>query len=401
MTDNSGSETWSLLGAEERGVRAALGWVGRLKARDVQAIAEVHHQDVAGWWRSGARLSEELAVCLRAGAQRRIEELEMGPAEAVERMAHWAGQTVLRGEPGYPPGLEELRDPPLYLRVSGNCEVLARGAIAVVGSRRLRPRDTAVSRMLVEAITAAGRVVVSGGALGADALAHEVALEKGVPTVVVLPGCLEEPTPASHRALFERVVHAGGVLVSEYPPGQLVRSYHFARRNELIAAMSQRVLVLRSGRKGGTMLTVEAAERIGRPLAAVPGDPEDELCRGCFDAIRRGASLVADANDLRAWLGAAEEPGRSLSRSPVANRSAGQAVLPRLAPLPTQISDEARTLFEGARQLVGDDVSVSVDALAAQLAWPVPRLLGALLELELCGAVQKLPGAERVRLLCA
>ncbi|TXD39900.1 DNA-processing protein DprA [Lujinxingia vulgaris] len=401
MTDNSGSRAWSLLSAEERGARAALGWAGGLRARDIAAIAEVSQDDVTGWWRAGAGLSDELSARLRAGARRRIEELEMGPAEAIERMALWTGTTVLRGEPGYPGGLEALRDPPLYLRMMGDIGVLSRGAIAVVGSRRLRPRDTPVSRMLVETIAAGGRVVVSGGALGADALAHDVALEKGGPTVVVLPGCLEEPTPAAHRDLFKRVVDAGGALVSEYPPGQSVRAYHFARRNELIAAMSQGVLVLRSGRKGGTMLTVEAAERIGRPIAAVPGEPDDELCRGCFDAIGRGASLVADAEDLRVWLGAPEPRKRAVSRSSEAARSSGQAQLPRLAPLPAQLSDEARALFEGARQLVGDDVSVSVDALAAELVWPMPRLLGALLELELCGAVQKLPGSERVRLLCA
>ncbi|WP_230467405.1 DNA-processing protein DprA [Lujinxingia vulgaris] len=401
MSDNSGSEAWSLLSAEERGARAALSWIARLKARDVANIAEVHDGDVAGWWREGAPVCTELEARLREGARRRVEELDVGPAEALERMAGWSGRTLWRGDDDYPVGLESLRDPPLFLRVLGGVDALHRRAVAVAGSRRLRPRDTPVSRGLVEAIASAGFGVISGGALGADALAHEVALEQGVPTVVVLPGCLEEPTPAANRELFERVVEAGGTLVSEYPPGQSVRAYHFARRNELIAAMSKGVLVLRSGRKGGTMLTVEAAERLGRPVAAVPGEPDDELCRGCFDAIGRGARLVADREDLRAWLELRPMEVASSPRARSPRAAVGQAQLPRLAPLPSSLSEEARVLFAGARKIAGDDASVSVDALATELVWSMPRLLGALLELELCGAVQKLPGAERVRLLCA
>src|SRR5690554_1147539 len=230
MRDNSGSESWAALDAEERRARAALAWVAGLRARDVAWLAEEVGGDVAAWWREGARLEITSAARLRAAARARIEALDVEPDEAMARMEEWSGTTVFRGDAGYPVGLESLDDPPLYLRVAGCLDALRWRSVAVVGSRGLRPRDTPVSRALVEGICALNYGVVSGGALGADALAHEVALQQGASTLVVLPGCLEEPTPRSHAALFERVIEAGGALISEYEPGQLVRAYHFARR---------------------------------------------------------------------------------------------------------------------------------------------------------------------------
>ncbi|RAL23526.1 hypothetical protein DL240_05025 [Lujinxingia litoralis] len=402
MAQSRERETWSELTWGERRARAALGWAAGLNARDIELIAHSAGGDIKGWWSEGAQLDIQLQAELREAACRRLETLTLGLSDALAAMESWSGTLIVRGDEEYPPGWEALRAPPLYVRTHGNADALIAPAVAVVGTRGLRPRDRPVARRLVEALAPMGYAVVSGGAIGADALAHDVALNGGNTTVAVMPGCLEVPTPRQNAGLFERIVASGGALISEYEPGQRVRAFHFARRNELIAAMARAVLVVRAGRKSGTMLTVCAAEKIGRPVGAVPGEADDVLSRGCFDAIQRGAMLIANVDDLHQWLDE-ESDGKARQSSPAVRSRRSekkQPALPGVRPLPEGLGARALALYAAAREIADGETGVSIDSLTAALEWAIPDVLSAILELELAGAVARQIGAERLRLLC-
>ena len=122
---------------------------------------------------------------------------------------------------------------------------------------------------MAEAFGREGALVVSGGAVGIDAAAHHGALVGGR-TVAVLPNGFAPAYPAAHRALFERIVATGGGLLSELPDGTAPRKWTFLRRNELIAALADVVVVVQAPRGSGALATAAVARKLGKPVFVVP-----------------------------------------------------------------------------------------------------------------------------------
>lgn len=204
-------------------------------------------------------------------------------------------------EAAYPAALRDLADAPQRIFLRGE---LSRGRrVAIVGARRSSELGRRIARTIAIGLAEAGVIVVSGGAIGADAAAHQGAIEGGGKTWVVLPTCLERPGPRRNRALFEAVLKRGGAWISETPEGPPFRS-SFLVRNRLIAALCEAVVVIEAAAISGTFATARAARRLGRPLAVVPwaiGDPRGE---GCLRLLEEGAAPVTSADHVLRWIGA-------------------------------------------------------------------------------------------------
>jgi DNA processing protein len=143
-----------------------------------------------------------------------------------------------------------------------------------------------------------GWTVVSGGAYGIDAAAHQGALAVGGRTVLVSAGGVDKPYPRAHEHLFRRVGQSGSV-VSECPLGAPPARHRFLTRNRLIAAMSRGTVVVEAALKSGARGTAAAAARLSRHVMAVPGPVSSDLSTGCHDLIREGgATLVGGTNDV-------------------------------------------------------------------------------------------------------
>ncbi len=209
---------------------------------------------------------------------------------------------IERGAPGYPARLEALRDPPDRLHVDGALPDPSRPAVALVGSRRASVSGRDVATRLARGLAEQGVVVVSGGALGIDAAAHEGALLAGGATLVVLPTSLEEPYPRSHRGLFRRIVAEGGACLAEHAQGAPVGRWRFVARNRIVAALADVVVVVEARAQSGTAATALVARRLGRPVGAVPWRLADEGGAGCLEELRRGAHVVAHPADVVALL---------------------------------------------------------------------------------------------------
>ena len=217
-------------------------------------------------------------------------------AESELEAARRAGATpVFTIEPGYPKALAAVEAPPPMLYVKGDLDLLARPAIAIVGSRQASAAGTKLARHFASELGRAGYVIVSGLARGIDASAHEAALETG--TIAVLGGGIDIVYPPEHVELQRRIGERG-CLVSEMPPGFEPRAKEFPRRNRIISGISLGVLVVEAARKSGTLVTARLAGEQGREVFAVPGHPLDPRAEGTNKLLKTGATLVTEPADI-------------------------------------------------------------------------------------------------------
>ncbi len=194
---------------------------------------------------------------------------------------------------GYPAALVRIPNPPERLYVVGNPAALKEG-LAVVGARKATPYGISCARRFAGAAAAQGVVIISGGARGCDAAAHEAALEKGAPTTVFLGGGCDELYPAEHRGLFQRIVDTGGAIVSEHPWGCAPKPYLFRLRNRLIAGLAKAVLIVEAGLPSGTFSTADEALAAGREVLVVPGAITSTSSRGANRLLYQGAMPIVD-----------------------------------------------------------------------------------------------------------
>lgn len=308
------------------------------------------------------------AVVTRLAAERRSDP-------AADVAAVWAElgvRAVLRGDPGYPsrlgegwpgPGAPEL----LAWRGPRSLPAAELPAVALVGARRASPYGTGVAAWLAEAATDAEVVVVSGGALGIDAAAHRGALPGA--TVVVL-GCghdIAYPRPhAVCGGLFDRVLAAGGWLVSEHLPGDRPHPHRVRGRNRIVAGLADAVVVVEGGARSGALVTAGAAADLGRAVAAVPGDVRAPLSAAPHRLLHEGASPCTSPEDLLTLLGRL-----------VPERAAGAAA-PTVLPVAVRLELERRWPRPTALDDLADAAGVPVGALLAAVTRG--RIAGELVE---------------------
>jgi DNA processing protein len=278
-------------------------------------------------------------------------------------------RTILRGEEGWPAGLSAIPDPPARLRLRGCLERAAERRVAVVGSRRPDRYGTDLTAEIARDLARAGICIVSGGAEGIDAAAHQAALDAGGRTVAVLGTGIDVAYPAGHRGLFERIVRSGGALVSEYDDGTPGARWTFPRRNRLVSGLCEAVLVTRAGVGSGALITAARAREQGVPVLAVPGDVREPGSAGPLALLRTGARVAASAGDVLAALGIAAQLPLPAGVDVSDLDRDGSALLGALGRVPRHADEVAR---------------------AAGLA-PGPALAGLLL-LEIRGLCEQRPG---------
>lgn len=150
------------------------------------------------------------------------------------------------------------------LFASGDLSLLESASIAVAGSRKIDSRSSA---WLADILSQCGsRTIVSGLALGADAVAHRTALKLGVPTIAVLPSGINNIAPRSHTKLAAEIVDSGGLLLSAYAPNSGARRHTFVERNKIIAHLGDLLIVPQCARHSGTMHTVDFARALNKPV---------------------------------------------------------------------------------------------------------------------------------------
>ncbi|HEX6547780.1 MAG TPA: DNA-processing protein DprA [Candidatus Dormibacteraeota bacterium] len=201
--------------------------------------------------------------------------------------------------------------------------------IAIVGARRPTPYGEAVAERLATDLAAAGAVVISGLALGVDAAAHEGALAGGGCTIAVLGTGVDVIYPRANADLAQRILQAGGALVSQFADGTPPQRRHFPMRNWTIAGLADVVVVVEAAPGSGALITAEAALAQSKEVMAVPGSIFSPLSVGCHQLLRDGAGLVQNARDVLALAGASlevlDDPLRPPATLGVASPPSGSA----------------------------------------------------------------------------
>lgn len=222
---------------------------------------------------------------------------------------------TLRGG-GLPAALQQISSPPkqLFCRGAPLEGLLARPRVAIVGSRGPSAYGKQVAAQLARELAEQGIVIISGLALGIDAIAHQAALEVGGLAIAVLPGPVDKIYPRTNRRLGEEILAKGGALVSEYQEMIFDFKKNFIARNRLVAGLAQAVLVPEATIQSGSRHTVDFAAVQGKLVLAVPGNITSKLSAGPNNHIKTGAIPVTKCQDVLDALGLAghKTPAREI-----------------------------------------------------------------------------------------
>jgi len=206
---------------------------------------------------------------------------------------------------GIPGILREIPQPPKKLYIAGVLPPESTVYLAVVGSRKATTYGKDVARKLISGLRGYPIAIVSGLALGIDAVAHEEAMGSGLKTIVFPGSGLSAAAiyPKSNIELARRVVANGGCLISEFEPNFKAELWSFPMRNRLMAGISKAILVIEAGEKSGTLITARMALDYGREVLAVPGPINSLNSVGTNKLIRDGATPITKSEDILEALG--------------------------------------------------------------------------------------------------
>ncbi len=289
--------------------------------------------------------------------------------EAGERIG---ARLIVLGDADYPDMLAAVDPPPPLLWALGDVSLMARPCIAVVGARIASAGGQRIARGLSQQLGEAGHVVVSGLARGIDAAAHAGALPTG--TVAVLGGGVDDVYPPDNADLYAQIVDRGCV-VSESRIGARAQAKDFPRRNRIISGLSRGVIVVEAELKSGSLITARLAGEQGRDVFAVPGSPLDPRSQGPNELLRQGAILCEGLEDVERAFNTL----RTLREPSPANPFDG-------AP-----DDVEAAVIEQVAALLSPTPTPR-DELARALGLPIGTVAAALLELNLMGRAELLPG---------
>lgn len=199
----------------------------------------------------------------------------------------------------YPEKLLNLERPPIGLFIKGDARLLKKKAtIAVVGSRKMTSYGSQITQMFVKELVKAGVVIVSGLAMGVDAIAHRSAITGNGYTIAVLGCGVDVPYPQENSGLYMSILQSEGLILSEYPPHVSPVRGSFPARNRVIAALSKAVLVPEAGIDSGSLITAANASELGLPIFAIPGQITSQQSQGTAYLLQRGATLVTHPSEL-------------------------------------------------------------------------------------------------------
>lgn len=300
-------------------------------------------------------------------------------------------------EPNYPKRLLELSDPPPLLYVQGQPDILNSPSLAIVGARHATTQGMRDAGAFAQTLADKGITVISGLATGIDAAAHRGVLCANKKYAVAVMGTgIDRIYPSEHNQLAQEIAEHGA-LVSELPLGAPPAKHHFPRRNRIIAGLSLGVIVIEAAAQSGSLITARIASEIGREVFALPGSIHAPLSKGCHALIKQGAKLTESVDDI---FGELAFSAYDFSKLPTKTEQQTMPIMTeskikagKIDSSWLKISEQNDDLFMLFAQKKGY-APFSFDEVCGALQIDVAKITTLLLELELAGQIEVLPGGR-------
>ncbi|MFA6526144.1 MAG: DNA-processing protein DprA [Candidatus Buchananbacteria bacterium] len=261
--------------------------------------------DIESAWQ--ANLPELMAagICEKDAQLIIINRSKINPDEELENLEKSGIKAITIRDNDYPINLKELFDAPAIIYYRGNINSLNRPCLAVVGARKHTAYGQAAAEKIVPPLASAGITIVSGLALGIDAIAHKSAIKAKGLTVAVFGSDLswQNIGPKTNFKLAEEIIETGGCLISEYSVPTVANKQTFPQRNRIVSGLSRGVLVIEAGEYSGSLITATCALEQNRDIFAVPDSIFSPYSAGANNLIKKGAKPVTTADDILGdWL---------------------------------------------------------------------------------------------------
>lgn len=207
-------------------------------------------------------------------------------------------KVINKKDENYPKALLNISNPPEKLFVLGNETILDNFGIAIVGSRNCTKYGEEVAKSIAYNLSKYNINVVSGMAKGIDSAAHIGTIMGKGKTIAVLGSGFKHIYPKENMELLKDIINSGGAVITEYEEDTLPKPENFPKRNRIISALSQGVVVVEAGKRSGSLITAEIALEEGKEVFAVPGNITSKTSKGTNELIKDGAKLVENVIDI-------------------------------------------------------------------------------------------------------
>lgn len=275
----------------------------------------------------------------------------------------------------YPKLLREIHNPPFVIYARGKLVFDNAPTIAIVGSRKFSTYGEQLTNAFARDLATAGFTIVSGLALGIDAISHRGALEVQGKTIAVLGGGIDDKSihPRANFSLAQEIIASDGLVMSDYPPGTPATAQTFPARNRIIAGLALGTLVVEAGEKSGTLITAKMTLESNREVFAIPGSIFSPTSIGTNNLIKSGAKMVTCVQDI-------------LEEFNLSQKIKAKEMTPRLAE-----NKEEEILLS-----LLSDVPIHIDNIAKKSKLAVPAISATLLLMELKGWVKNMGGQNYI-----
>lgn len=180
----------------------------------------------------------------------------------------------------------------------GNLSLLNKKCFAIVGSRKVTEYGKRNCTLFAQEFALRNIPIVSGMAIGTDTVAHKTVLENYGETIAVLGSGFNHIFPKENITLFKEIVEKDGLVITEYEKNIKVSKEHFPKRNRIITALSEGILVIEAGYRSGTTITAKHSKEQGKLVFAIPGKIDSSVGIGVNELIKKGAILTTNIKDI-------------------------------------------------------------------------------------------------------
>ena len=286
-----------------------LAWLAAasVKADCLQDIMSTYHTVLDAFLRQDEYLLKLLTDHNLNHLKKNADDLYFSKAGALFK--RWGIRTMKAGDPDFPDILTRINDPVSILFYLGNPACLQERVLGMFGSRAASYTGRKAARGIARGLSSRGVCIASGFAYGIDTEAHTGCIEGGSPTIAVTGCGLDRVYPAVNTRLRDRILENGGLLLSEYAPGERPEGWHFPFRNRIITGLARALIVMEAKIRSGTMTSVRHALDQGKDVFVYPGDPASPNYEGNHQLLREGAIYFTTAGNILEDLGWLDNPG--------------------------------------------------------------------------------------------